>query len=242
MAGKRFFAWVWRVNSLIVFAIGLVSIVMLIFASLSIFKDLTRTRHATGVVNVAEEQIEGSITSLGSFCEVDGADVLRAPLNVHQEYARAYGSKEANSIRNYLYFNPVSQESYWLIPGYRGLIAEANEFPAQEYGETNEPPRVIVYELVDNDSNRDKRLMADDTKTIAVSDPSGKNFARILNNVEEFKGGRIVKQANLVILYTSGGTLHSAEIELPSNKLTRESLLKPVPVEDPLRASNAAQQ
>jgi len=82
---------------------------------------------------------------------------------------------------------------------------------------------------VATDSNHDRRLTADDTKTIALSDPAGKNFVRVLNNVEEFKGGRIVNGTSLVILYTSGATLRAAEIELASNKLTRESILKPLP-------------
>lgn len=240
MAGKRFFAWVWRINSLIVFAVGLVSFVLLIFASVSIYKDFARTRHVNDVVNVAEEQIETSTASLGMFSEIGGTDVLRASLNVQQEYARSFGSKDTSSTRNYLYFDPASQESYWLIPGYRGLIVNENEFPSPGYGESNEPPRVIVHELVDNDSNHDKRLTADDAKTIAVSDPSGKNFVRVLNNVEEFKGGRIVNGTSLVILYTSGAALRAAEIELPSNKLTRESLLKPI--EAPLDGSSPAKQ
>ncbi|MFC4309100.1 hypothetical protein ACFPN2_08420 [Steroidobacter flavus] len=238
MGGKRFFAWVWRINSLIVFAAGLAAIVVLIFASVSIFKEVTRTRHVRGVVNVAEDQVEGSVASLGAFIEVEGTEVLRASLDVHQEYAQSYGSKEASSIRNYLYFDPTSQESYWLIPDYRGLIVGENEYPPPQNGEANASPQVVVYELVDSDSNQDKRLTAEDTKTIAVASPTGKNFARVLSNVEEYKGGRIVNGTHLVILYTSGAALRAAEIELPSNKLTRESILTAVPIEAPLRASS----
>jgi len=129
VSGKRFFAWVWRINALIVFALGLICTVVAIFAAASIYNDSARTRHVTGVVNVAEEQLETSAASLGSFSEIGGTEVLRAPLSVQQEYARSFGSNDVSSTRNYLYFDPASRESYWLIPGYRGLIVNENDFP-----------------------------------------------------------------------------------------------------------------
>src|SRR2546423_3130289 len=45
------------------------------------YREATRTRRVSAVVNVAEDRIDRSRLQLGSFERIDGSSVLRAPLH-----------------------------------------------------------------------------------------------------------------------------------------------------------------
>lgn len=225
MKRARFFALVWRLNALIILLAGTVGLLVLVYAAIVIFNDLTRTRHASGIINIAEEQIDTTRTSLGDFELVEGTPILRAPLYLHQEYAFSSGSKAASSTQNYLYFDSLSRAPYWLMPGNRGLILETKEFPSHEYGEKAEPTRVVMYLSVDSDSNGDGKLTSNDAKSIAISDPTGKRFASLLGNVEQANGAQLLNDS-LLIFYTSEGSLRVAEIDLATTKLVSDAIVK----------------
>jgi hypothetical protein len=72
-----------------------------------------------------------------------------------------------------------------LVPGNKGLFLSARELPEREYGKPERPVVVVIYELVEADSTGDGRLTASDVKTIAVSDPSGSHFTKVLTGVED---------------------------------------------------------
>lgn len=244
MKNRQFFAVVWRINSVVILAAGVVGLFVLLFAAAAIYKEMTRTRQATGVVNIAEEQVDLAKASIGDFHLVEGTNVLRAPLYLEQEYAFGSGSKETSSTQNYLYFGLETRDAYWLIPGHRGLILETNEFPSREYGEEEKRAVVaVMYILVDEDTNGDGKLTRNDSKVIAMSDATGKQFARLLTKVEEINGAHL-KNGSLLIFFTSESTLRMAEVELATINVVRESVVKPLKQEIqqqiPRNVSNAA--
>lgn len=205
--------------------VGTVGLLVLVYVAIKICQDLTRTRHASEVINIAEEQIDTTNTSLGDFELVKGTSISRAPLYLHQEYAFSSGSKEARSTQNYLYYDSISREFYWLIPGNRGLILETKELPSREYGENAQRIRAVMYLIVDSDSDGDGKLTSNDAKKIGISDPIGKRFASLLSNVKQANGAQLLKDS-LLVFYTAEGSLHAAEIELATNKIASDAIVK----------------
>jgi hypothetical protein len=65
----------------------------------------------------------------------------------------------------------------------------------------------VVYELVDSDSTGDKRLTASGAKIVAVSNPSGSQFTRVLNGVEEVNGTSLTTEGRILLLYTAASVL-----------------------------------
>ncbi len=122
MQTRRLFSLIWRINAIVILLVGLIAGAVLSVAGYLLFKDATRTRHVDNVANTALGNVRETAAELGSFGEIPGASVLRAPLNVRQTYALGSGSKEAGSTRNYLYFEPSTRATSWLRPSMGGRI------------------------------------------------------------------------------------------------------------------------
>lgn len=136
-------------------------------------------------------------------------------------------SKGVAPIRNYYFFDPSSHAGHWLIPGYRGLIAETDEFPDRHVrGEGNSAAEVVVYRLVDADSNGDGALNEADLMTLALADAKGGNFVRLLTKVQSFKGIHLVGKRTLSVIFTSEGQIRAAQVDLDSGKIVRQSVVK----------------
>jgi hypothetical protein len=213
MQTRRLFAIVWRINAFLILGVGILATVVLSYAAFTLFKDATRTRHVDNVANAALGEIQKETAEIGSFEEIPGSEVLRAPLNVRQTYSLGSGTKEAGSTRNYLFFDPSSRSTYWLKPSMEGLILKAKSLPSsEEYGQKKPDTSVVVYLAVEQDSNGDERLTSADKKLIAVSDPKGKNYRVIVDSVDRLNEARLVRPDRLLILYSKGAKLNAMEL------------------------------
>ena len=228
MNRRRFFALVWRVNGLLILVTGVLACGVLGFASWQIYRGFTRTRYASNVVNVADEQIDRSKARLGTFERIEGTSVLRAALMIEQQYGFSSGSKETRSVQNYLFYDPATGNSHWLVPGNRGLILSTHQLPERDYGERKKTVVAFIYELVEADTNGDHKLTTNDARVIAMSDPAGLRFARLVSGVDELNGSELTHEGRIVILYTASGTLKAADIDLETQKVLRESSVQPV--------------
>jgi hypothetical protein len=119
VTGRRFFAVVWRANALLILVTAVLACAVLAYGAWQIYRETTRMRQATGIVNVAEERIDRSKVELGRFEAIAGTDMLRAPLQLQQVYGFSSGSKEATSVQNYLFYDSGDGSSHWLVPGSR---------------------------------------------------------------------------------------------------------------------------
>ena len=113
MTSRRFFATVWRANAIMILFTAVLACAVLSFGAWQIYREATRTRQATGVLNVAEEQIDRSKVELGRFEAITGTDVLRAPLQLEQVYGFSSCSKEATSVQNYLFYDSADGSTHW---------------------------------------------------------------------------------------------------------------------------------
>ena len=228
MRGRRFFAIVWRTNALLILVTAVLACAVLAYGTWQIYRETTRTRQATGVMNVAEEQIDRSKVELGRFDAIAGTNVLRAPLQLQQVYGFSSGSKEATSVQNYLFYDSSDGTSRWLVPGRKGLFLSAHELPEREYAKAAKPVLVVVYELVEADTSGDGKLTASDAKTIALSDPVGSRFTRVLTGVEDINGTTLTSSGRVLVLYTASSALKAAEIEVESHRIVRDAPLQTI--------------
>jgi hypothetical protein len=225
---RRFYAFVWRANALMIFAVGAGCLLGLLFAAFMAFKSMSRPRHLEDTINISEGQVGKTDEKLGKFSAIEGSAMLRAPLHLEQEYAGLHNvSKGTSAIQNYLYFDPASHASHWLINGNGGLILDTRDLPARNYGAKEEAAvEAVFYALVDTDSNGDGKLTDADQMTIAISDPNGKHFVRLFSKVDGVNSVHLSGKGALVVLYTAGKQLHAADVDLNSGKVVRESVVK----------------
>jgi len=228
MTSRRVFALVWRVNAVLILLTAVLACAVLSFGAWQIYREATRTRHVSAVVNVAEDRIDRSRLQLGSFETIEGSSVLRAPLLIEQQYAFGSGSKETTSIQNYLFYDPASRSSHWLLPGNKGLFLSMRQVPERRDLKPDRQVVAVVYELVEADTTGDKRLTASDAKVVAVSTASGSRFTRVLTGVEEINGVTLIADARVLVLYTSASTLRAAEIDAGTYKVIHDGPLQTV--------------
>ena len=228
MSSRRFFVIVWRANAILILVTALLACAVLTYAAWQIYREATRTRQATGVMNVADEQIDRSKLQLGAFEGIAGTDVLWAPLQLQQVYGFSSGSKEAMSVQNYLFYNSADGTSRWLVPGNKGLFLSARELPEREYTKPEKAVVAVVYELVEADTTGDGKLTANDAKTVALSDPIGSRFTRVLTMVEEINWTTLTKNGRVLVLYTAASVLKAAEIDVESHRTVRDAPLQAI--------------
>jgi hypothetical protein len=228
VTSRRVFAFLWRVNAVLILLTAVLACVVLLFVTWQIYRETTRTRHVSAVVNVAEDQLDRSKLQLGSFEQIDGSSVLRAPLRVEQQYAFGSGSKETSSVQNYLFYDPSSRSSHWLLPGNKGLFLATHELPERRASKPERRVVAVVYELVEADTTGDKRLTASDAKVVAVSNANGLRFTRVLVGVEEVNAVTLTADARILVLYTASSTLKAAEIDVATYKIIRDAPLQTV--------------
>jgi len=227
MTSRRVFAVIWRVNAVLILLTAVLACAVLSFGAWQIYREATRTRRVSAVVNIAEDRIDRSRLQLGSFQKIEGSGVLRAPLQIEQQYAFGSGSKETISTQNYLFYDPASRSSHWLLPGNQGLFLSLRELPERGDSRPERPIVAVVYELVEADTTGDHRLTASDAKVVAVSTASGLRFTRVLTGVEEINGVILTADARILVLYTSASTLKAAEIDVGTYKVIRDGPLQP---------------
>lgn len=165
--------------------------------------ELTRTRHVENASVSTPEKIKKEELTLGTFEKHPDLSLWKAPLYVSQSYDYESYNKKARSIRNYVYFNPRTRQTYWLRPKNTDLILSTNEFPKRRYEDKDspEPLKVIVYTLVEQDSDGNNYLNSNDIKTIAVSDSVGKNFRTVVKKADSFIDGFMLDDQRISLMY-----------------------------------------
>lgn len=222
MQTRKFFAHLWRINAVIILLVGLMAGVVLSITGYMLLRDSMRTRHVDNVANTALGDVLESAAELGSFDSIQGSTVIRAPLTVRQTYSIGSGSKEAGSIRNYLYVEPTKHTAHWLRSSMDGVILSSVALPSPAYGENKKDVVAYVHVIVDKDSNGDNRLTESDTKQIAISAPNGKNYRVLIPKADRLNEATILDSGRLLILYSLGSKLAAVELNPvdPSSSVT----------------------
>ena len=223
MSARRFFATVWRINAIIVLVVGVLAGAVLTAAAYLLYRDATRTRHVDNVVSVALGEDVSSKATLGRFESLPKTAVLRAPLHVMQSYSIASGSKEASSIRNYLFYDPSTRTTRWLKPSMDSLIVQTWALPEEEGQESRLNWVASVYAIVTSDTSGDGTLSDSDRIKIASSDPDGSNFRVLVESADRLNEARFLSRDKILLLYSAGSKLYAVEFDPQQPQQAAES-------------------
>jgi hypothetical protein len=211
MTSRRIFATIWRINSVILLVVGTLAGVVLTLAAILFFKDVTRTRYADDVAKVAVGGDLPSQAHLGSFEDLPKSSVLRAPLRVTQSYSLGSGSKEASSVRNYLFYEPGTRMTRWLKPSMDSLIVRTWSVPEDDFRKPRLDWVSSVYAVVVSDTSGDGALTESDQIQIASSSPDGSNFRVLVEKADRVNEARLLASDKILVLYSVGAQLHAVE-------------------------------
>ncbi|MEK7991942.1 MAG: hypothetical protein VSS52_013105 [Thiotrichaceae bacterium] len=228
-----FFKFIWRINALIILFAGILVIGVLIYLSNHIFSEIFGIRNVSNVVNIESEQ-DGIKQKwlLGYMSKVAGTPYFMLPLELEQFYQQSYYEKGTTSIHNYLFINAISNnEQRWLMDNDQSLITKYH-FLSEPNIDDKTNTIAILYQIVKQDSDGDKRLDVDDGLTISLSKPDGSAYHEILQNVERLFWQQVIDKNILLLTYRMGEDVFSMQVNLNDfSVLNKVKLLTPSPIQ-----------
>lgn len=236
-----FFKWVWRFNAIVIAVAALFFLLAALIGVWQFWKDMTRDRYATNVINVDQQDtsLKEELSYADPIFSNDGSSIALA-LTVSQDYEisrgiGSYGSGKStgrNTI-NYLIIDRNSGNSRWVFPDHSQLIVATHHIKRPFDGdEENKEVVARLYEIVTEDTNDDKRLSGRDRKTLIITPPDRSKLTELLagfdrlvsfNHSDNSSFEVIVETDDRFTLYKF--SLHSQQqigkIELPAAPTSR---------------------
>jgi len=214
---NRFFKFVWRFNGIAIMVTIIIGIVMMFGSILGGFWK----KDEPLIANVANDPDGQEKWRLGYAQKIRGRVVV-IPLVSEREYVKvgvpsmksalhSYG--DSYSGRNMLFIDGESNKSKWLFPTNNQMITSSKFLPKDdEY--KNKDVNFIVYEIVTEDTNGDKKLTSDDMASIAVSSFDGSHYQVIASKVDRLIDVSQVGKDRLLLVYQKNKIGYSAAYSL----------------------------
>jgi hypothetical protein len=220
---NKFDKIVWRINGVLILCVGVVAGIALLFALYEIFKDKSRDRNVSNIININEETEKKEYLFLGSFSKIKGRKLFICPLRANQEYERSYYSKSASSVRNYLYFSQYDSSSHWLLESNNWLIINKHSI----YTNFSEDENIITisffYEIVKKDTNGDGILNHDDNKSIYHSQFNGTNLIVVLEETTDIQGINQIDDNKTIIFQRNDRKSQAVVVDNSTGNIIKKS-------------------
>lgn len=157
------------------------------------------------------------------FEEVEGNRHLRGTLV--RIYGDDYSSRRGSegSPVNVLFYDLDEREGRWLFSGSAQIVLRDEAVGDSAH------VRAFVYELVESDTDGDGRLGAEDARTIAVSDPTGRRLVRVIDGADRLRQLRRLDEDTVLLLYEGGGQIGAVEVNLADLRVEAKIALPPIP-------------
>lgn len=198
MKTTRLFRNVWRANAVIIFGAGVVVLILGLIAGYYMLREMTRERVVETVIDTDKsERIEQSF-GLGAATQIAGHPWLLVPMESDQHYDRGSFSKDASSVRNYAFVSGLL-ETRWLYPHSRFLIIDATQLPRGDYEGESNATRLVSFEVVQQDTDGDKRLTSADASDLVFSRPDGTGVTTVLESVTQIVSQELMGEEVVVV-------------------------------------------
>jgi hypothetical protein len=213
-----FFHYVWRFNALAIAGAAVVCILVGLYAAATIFKQETRPRRVTNVVNVSEQDKVSEEFTLGAADILVGTGYVRVPLYRGQSYSASYYSKSSEqNVVNYLFLNTSTDESRWLFESAGQLLISSQVLLAKLNSSREEQKAVaMIYTVVERDSNGDSRLTGKDAISLATSAVDGDKYRKLIEGIERLYSVEQIADDKVLVLYQKNQQTVSEFYSVPS--------------------------
>ena len=229
MRTSRLFRTIWRIDgALILLTFVLVGGVALVAAASSAMW----SRRANRATPAAVMPVTGEKLFFGSLENVGGSPFVLLPLEARRAgKGLSSGPSHTSETRNLLFYDAATGAAHWLRPDHAAVIVDHEllresgavqpRWNSRHPAAAGDPVRWIRYELATADTNRDGEIDADDVREVAVSGPDGKDFAVVVERIDEVLGYASPQGVKLVVFFRRGESEFAGEIDLSARKLVR---------------------
>ena len=234
MNRAKIFQFIQASNTVTVFAASLMAIALFGGGALLVAADelFSGPNHSGNSIAIAPEEESEIKLELQGFSPLSGTPNLIAKQVSSQSWSRGVLSSSSydkqTSTRNYLFFDGNSKTNHWLRPDSEFMFLEHREL-TQNQTDANPKVQRLLYSLVKADSNDDQQLNSDDTKAIALSEPNGKNYQELIQNIDQIQQIHQQNDQRVLVFYRADEKHFVADIDFIQGKLlaTQELPLTP---------------
>ncbi len=236
---------IWGTNIFTLLGVGTVALGIISLIGYAIYKQITRKRYVSSVVNVDPSASIQSQWSLGEFEPIGKTKYFMASVSSNQSYEMSYYEKGASAVRNYMFVDTTDKSARWLVPTNNYLFLNAQQLQENDHspgelpfdkmrGAKNSPDKSIakwmLYIVVNADTNSDQRLTEKDRRVMAISSVSGDGYTELIQNVDAVKGSTLPDENTLIFFYESDKKYFVAEINLAQHQVTETKELPKFPL------------
>jgi hypothetical protein len=232
---KNFFRLIWRFNAIAFAALSVLGLfigaVSGFYLAREVFRTPNRVSDTARVANDASpsggEVAVKETLLVSAFTRIGGTKVLWSPLVSSQRYDyRTYG-KEANSTRNYIFYNSDSGISHKLLGNDKQMVLEAVELRRPD-ADARTPPEALLFSVVETDSDGDSLLTASDRNVIMLARADGQGITKIDGVSGRTIGEHISDDGRvLTMVIDTAGYITATHIDLATFKVTRTDKIAP---------------
>lgn len=234
MSDRRdaFFAWVWRLNGLLLLALAGAGIVagLALVINLAIFS--SRDRPNEQLTNIAGADLAAQDLRLGGFRSIAGTQLLYAPLASPSEYVGSSSSGGLGAAHNLLFFDTTTKKAHWLLPGNDKTIVSYYfllDPPGTRYGfddgEAEKREQKAIAILLELRDAEDGTKSGAPSRAIAVASPQGHDIVTIAEETEGMLGYHQQAADSIFVFYASGGTAHFLDLNPSARKVRSDGTL-----------------
>lgn len=216
---NRFFKYIWRFNALAIAGAAVLCILLGSYLAIELFKNETRERRITNVVNVGDQAKLKEEFALGYPDILPGTEYVRIPLYLDQSYDMSHYSKSSSGNEvNFLFLKTSNNESRWLLEKTNQLFISDlilyDKFEAAPTGAAKASG--IIYAMVERDTDGDGRLTDKDIITVSKSDVDGRNSENLIEGVERLYSVKQIADDKFMVLYQKNRETISELYSTPS--------------------------
>jgi len=219
---ETFFAWVWRINGLLVLAVILV-VAFAVFGSTSFFGSERRPAK----IEVAGTEVGADDLHLGQFQTVAGTDFLYAKLETSSRYGGSFGSGAEEGTRNILFFDSTNNRSHWLLAGNDQLISTFDFLVSRDQPvptkDSKDKAVAIIFDLLAPVTLTNEA--AKHTRRLAIASPDGRDLTTLVDSIDDFLGYHQLSDSTVVLFYVSGGSAKALNYDFAAHKVVSDAKL-----------------
>ncbi len=217
---ERFFAWVWRLNGLLILGLALVGIAGALAVAFNIGVFATRERPEEQLSRVAGTDITAQGLRITDFRSIAGSQFIYAQLAPPSDYIGSGSSGGLGQAQNLLFFDTVAKSAHWLLPSNDQIIPSFSflmDPPGPSYayddGESRDRKQVAIALLVEIQAKRNRDQLDAGPRSLAIASPDGRALTPIAQSIQGLLGHHHARKDSLLVFYVSSGAARVLDVD-----------------------------
>jgi hypothetical protein len=237
MTGRsdRFFAWIWRINGVLVLALAGLGVVLATTFAVGAARVSSHHDRERQLTSIAGADLGANDLRLGDFRTIAGTRFLYAELASRSSLAKGIGSYSSDwrgAARNLLFFDVGTKKAHWLLPNNDQTI-ESFSFlmhpPTRRYtysdGEADARDQAALAILVEL-QRPDPAVANRTTRSLAMATPDGRALVPIAASTEGLLGYHQPTRESVLVFYVAAGAARVLDADPATGQVRSDALLE----------------